>query len=162
MMLKMLRHVFQSCQKAQWMGKSEMDARGLIRELQGLGFHEKEVDKMFSWLLELAQMKALESPFLSQHTRVLCYEEKRMLEPKAQRFLYYSESLGLISPEVREIVLQQLSALGEAAVSLNDLKLLIVIVLSHYQTEDEDLLEDESRYHLERLIFMDPPSETFH
>ena len=118
------------------------DARSLTRRLADAGFEDDEIADAIGWLHGLASVtlssRAPHRPEPSAF-RVYTQQEYALLGPSAIGFIAMLDRSGQLSPEQREIVIERASALTEAPIELERLKIIVLMVLWS-QSVDVDLL----------------------
>jgi len=118
------------------------DFEVLTRRLADAGFDEDEIAEAMVWLHELASVT------LSSRTqygadarafRVYAGQEYASLGAAAIGFIASLDRGGQLSPAQREIVIERAAALGEMPVTLERLKIIVLMVLWS-QSVDVDLM----------------------
>ncbi len=122
----------------------EPDQETLALELSQAGFEHSMIDRAFDWLENLAQLceeNAAEPSAANQGAlRHYTPEEAERLGIEAQGLLLNLEQCGVLDPASREMVINQLMALGVDSIDLDHLKWVILMVLSNY-AEGEGISE---------------------
>jgi Smg protein len=118
------------------------DARSLSRRLADAGFDRDEIADAIGWLHGLASVTL--SCRAPQHatpvtSRVYTPHEYAVLGTPAIGFIATLDRSGQLSSEQREIVIERACALPESPVSLERLKIIVLMVLWS-QSVDVDLL----------------------
>jgi Smg protein len=129
------------------------DFEVLTRRLADAGFDEHEIADAMVWLHELAsvtlssrtQYGADAQPF-----RVYASQEYASLGAAAIGFIASLDRDGQLNPAQREIVIERAAALGETPVSLERLKIIVLMVLWSQSVDVDlmllqELLEDDPR-----------------
>ncbi|MDH5355372.1 MAG: DUF494 domain-containing protein [Gammaproteobacteria bacterium] len=132
------------------------DRDGIDEDLRAAGFDPGEIDKAFEWLDGLAEVEDI--PVIEQSslsTRVYALQESQRLANNAQGFLYFLEQSGVLTPQLRELVINRVMALDtEVEVDIEDLKWVVMMVLfNSNDNHDEDTL-----MHYEDIVFADQPA----
>ena len=132
----------------------------LTDELLRAGFNKPEINKAIDWLDQLAALQySNESPYLlatEQHAvRIFTESECQVLDTQCRGFLMFVEQTGVINSTTREMVMDRLAALDNSAITLEDLKWLILMVLFNAPDSQQAYVQ------MEDLIF-DEPSEVLH
>ena len=132
------------------------DRDGINADLKAAGFDTLEIDKAFEWLDGLAL--ADDIPPVDQSTvslRVFSAEEHQRLDLKSQGFLIFLEQSGVLTPNLRELVVNRIMALDEnSEVDIEELKWVVMMVLFNSAEEhDENTL-----MHYEDIVFADQPA----
>jgi Smg protein len=132
------------------------DRESIDADLREAGFESNEIDKAFDWLDGLAL--AGDIPSIKQSTnasRIYSASEKLRMDAKIQGFLYFLEQSGVLTPELRELVINRIMALdGIAPVDMEEFKWVVMMVLfNNAIDQDENTL-----MHYEDIVFADQPA----
>ena len=135
------------------------DRDGIEADLRSAGFEQLEIDKAFEWLDGLAPNKDVPEADQSVYsTRVLAAEESARLAYSAQGFLLFLEQSGVLTPKLREMVINRVMALeSDSEVDIEELKWVVMMVLFN-SGEDHD---ENTLMHYEDIVFADQPA-VFH
>jgi len=132
------------------------DRDGIDADLRAAGFDRLEIDKAFEWLDGLVLDEDI--PVInqsSQTTRVFSPEETQRLADNAQGFLLFLEQSGVLTPTLRELVINRVMALDSVSeVDLEELKWVVMMVLFN-STEEHD---ENTLMHFEDIVFADQPA----
>ncbi len=128
------------------------DADTLARKLSAAGFEGGEIDSALSWLSGLATITQTTVPVAyaeSSSFRVYVDVEYDRLGAECIGFLSFLESAGVLNPLLREVVIERALATDETPVSLESLRVIVLMVFwSQGEEPDalilEELLEDGS------------------
>ena len=114
----------------------EPDQETLVLELSQAGFEHTMIDQAFDWLENLAQLCEQNpdefSPVHAGAIRHYTTAECEHLHLEARGLLLSLEQCGVLNPVTREMVIDQLMALGVEQVELDHIKWVILMVLSNY------------------------------
>jgi Smg protein len=122
------------------------DADAVSRRLMAAGFDQDEITAALGWLQGLVQISRAASDAHQESGgafRVYSGLEAERLGAQATGFLHFLEHAGQISPSQREIVVERALAIDEAPVSLDKLKVIVLIVLWSQQADIDILLLEE-------------------
>ena len=135
------------------------DRDGIEADLSAAGFDSLEIDKAFDWLDGLAQIDDGASTSESANAiRILAPEESARLAYNAQGFLLFLEQSGVLTPKLRELVINRVMALdSESEVDIEELKWVVMMVL--FNSADEQ--DENALMHYEDIVFSDQPA-VFH
>jgi len=135
------------------------DRDGIDADLRAAGFDPLEIDKAFEWLDGLAQVEDDSASAQSaSSTRVLAPEESARLAYSAHGFLLFLEQSGVLTPKLREMVINRVMALdSESEVDIEELKWVVMMVL--FNSADEQ--DENALMHYEDIVFADQPA-VFH
>ena len=132
------------------------DREGIDADLRAAGFDILEIEKAFEWLDGLALDEDI--PAINQSslaTRVFAPLETQRLANNAQGFLLFLEQSGVLTPKLRELVINRVMALeSDSEVDIEELKWVVMMVLFNSAEEhDENTL-----MHYEDIVFADQPA----
>jgi Smg protein len=111
------------------------DPDAIRSELLEAGFPHKEINKAFDWLESLAEQKPISSSSLPAF-RVFSQDECARLDTECRGLLMYLEQSGILSPASRELAIDRAMALQEEAISLENLKWIVLMVLFSQPNEE--------------------------
>ena len=103
----------------------------LARQLEGAGFAAPKVERALDWLTDLASFR--DRPLLADAgaaLRVYSDCEALRLSTESRGFLLTLERLGILSAPQREIVIDRLLALDSEELDAEQLKWVVLMVLS--------------------------------
>jgi Smg protein len=125
------------------------DSEALVKKLSAVGFEEEEISKALGWLTDLAETT---NEFSNQHPqqtafsfgfRIYVDRELDILGTPAVGFIQFLESAKVLNPIQREIVIERALAASEAQISLDKLKVIVLMVLWSQGKEPDGLMFDE-------------------
>jgi Smg protein len=125
------------------------DSEALVKKLSAVGFEEDEISKALGWLTDLAEATNELSDRYPQQTafsfgvRIYATQEQDVLGTEAIGFIQFLESAKVISPVQREIIIERALAISEPQVSLDKLKVIVLMVLWSQGKEPDGLIFDE-------------------
>lgn len=118
----------------------------LARKLSAAGFEDDEITEALDWLAGLRSISDT-SPLavLPQPgaTRIYAAEEQARLNTECRGFLAFLEGAGALDAATREIIIERTLALSGFRVSLNRLKVIVLMVLWQRELPLEGLIVDE-------------------
>lgn len=117
----------------------------LSRKLSAAGFEEDEISDALTWLSALQQQTSDDYPSSLQHGGLRCFAEleKLRIGDEARQFLVFAEQQHMISAVEREMVLDRAVALQRENLSVDKLKLIMLMVLwNRHQNLDPLLVEE--------------------
>lgn len=132
------------------------DRDGIDADLRAAGFESIEIDKAFEWLDGLAEAEDFPSiPQSAVSTRIFAEQEAQRLDNNAQGFLHFLEQSGVLTPQLREMVINRVMALdSDTEVDIEELKWVVMMVLfNSAENHDENTL-----MHYEDIVFADQPA----
>ncbi len=126
------------------------DSEALVKKLSAVGFEEEEISKALGWLTDLAEATNEYSDRYPQQTafsfgiRIYAQQEMDVLGVEAVGFLQFLESAKVIDPMQREIIIERaLAASDSSQVSLDKIKVIVLMVLWSQGKEPDGLIFDE-------------------
>ena len=149
-MLQVLVFVYENY----WRGEACPELHQLERKLSAHGFEPDEIHDALVWLDGLniaAQTICLPEPSPVEWTpepsaasmRVFSVAEQDHLGAECLGFLSFLEGAGVLPPALREIVVDRAMALEGEAVSLEALKIIVLMVYWRFSIEPDALILDE-------------------
>jgi Smg protein len=121
----------------------------LERKLNAVGFESEEIDDALKWLqgLDLAARASQPDPWLVQPSpdslRIYPDFEQNHLGAPALGFIRFLESAGVLPPHMREVVIDRAMAAPGGPISLDDLKIIVLMVYWGFGQEPDTLVLDE-------------------
>ncbi len=125
------------------------DSEALVKKLSALGFEEEEISRALEWLTDLAEATNELSDQYPQQTafsfgtRIYVAQELDTLGTAAIGFIQFLESAKVINPIQREIVIERALAASDEQISLDKLKVIVLMVLWSQGKEPDGLMFDE-------------------
>ncbi len=139
-------------EEAEQDSSNEIDDIALKAHLSDAGFETVRIEKALSWLENIATLQdGSVKPFANTRGGMRIYSdvEKLKLDAKSRGFLLFMENMKQIDANQREMIIDQIMSLGDSAVSLDDLKWVVMMVLGN--SNDEEI----SAQWLESIVFLD-------
>ena len=132
------------------------DREGIDADLRAAGFETVEIEKAFDWLDGLSQAEDSSGGDQSADAiRILAAEESARLSYTAQGFLMFLEYAGVLTPRLREMVINRVMALdSDTEVDIDELKWIVMMVLFN-SAEEQD---ESALMHYEDIVFADQPA----
>ena len=122
------------------------DADTLARKLSAAGFEGDEIDSALSWLSGLATVTQTTIPVAyadSTSFRIYVDVEYDRLSAECIGFLSFLESAGVLNPLLREVVIERALATDETPVSLESLRVIVLMVFWSQGEEPDALILEE-------------------
>ena len=118
----------------------------LARKLSAIGFEDEDISLALVWLNGLKNSRPAEwsSGPLSQ--RVYTAEEHLRLGAECLSFVIFLETAGVISPCLRELVIEHAMMLDDDPVPLDKFKVIVLMVLWSLDQDLEPLIVEELLY----------------
>ena len=140
-------------------GDSCPEPEHLERKLNAVGFESEEIDDALSWLQGLnaaaqgakgmigAAQPSPPEPWLREPSptsvRIYPSNEQNHLGTQCLGFISFLETAGVLAAPMREVVIDRAMAAPGAPVSLEDLKIIILMVYWSFGQEPDALVLDE-------------------
>jgi Smg protein len=127
-----------------WRPDACPDHDRLARKLTAVGFESEEIEEALSWLDGLAESaQAYVGKQSPSSLRVYSAAEQTKLGQRSIGFINFLESAGVLPPPMREMVLDRAGAVSGETLSLEDLKVIILMVFWSLGEEPDALILDE-------------------
>jgi Smg protein len=129
------------------------DQGELEDELSQAGFTASEIDQALTWLDELASRMepADERPRLQGSMRIYTDAECRKLDVDTRGLLLFLEQGGILDTLSRELVIDRAMAIEQTAVSVDELKWIVLLVLMNWPGRESAFSQ------MEELVYSDSP-----
>ncbi|MBC7621290.1 MAG: DUF494 domain-containing protein [Candidatus Saccharibacteria bacterium] len=140
-------------------GDSYPEPAHLKRKLNAVGFEADEIEEAVDWLhgLNIAArgshafagtaQKLAPEPWLrkaqSTSTRIYSVFEQRQLGPQCLGYLSFLESAGVLTPPMREVIIDRTLAAPGGSIGMDDLKTIVLMVFWSLGLEPSELVLDE-------------------
>jgi len=141
-MFDILVYVFENCRQAD----VSHDPERVARKLSAAGFDDTEISAALSWLagvVRTPQRSLAPLPESSTAFRAFAPKELAKLDADCRGFLLFLERSGILSPASREHVIERALATAGETLSLNQIKLIVVMVLWSQQAPASQLVAEE-------------------
>jgi len=141
-----------------WRGDACPELQQLGRKLSAAGFEPDEIEQALQWLagldlashntqlIDLSQVEAAGNATQAQSVhslRVYSVAEQDHLGAACLGFVSFLESAGVLPPHMREIVVDRAMAVPGHPVSIDDLKIIVLMVYWSAGLEPDALILDE-------------------
>src|SRR5437660_4543105 len=141
-MYDILVYLFENCQQAELAD----DRERVARKLSAAGFDDGDISEALHWLAGVLRTpQALDSALPDSRTsfRAFAPRELAKLDAQCRGFLLTLEHSGILNPQTRELVIERsLAATGES-LTLDQLKLIVLIVLWNQQMPTSRLVAED-------------------
>ncbi len=142
-MYDILVYLFENCQQAELAD----DRERVARKLSAAGFEDADISEALHWLAGVlrAPRGAASEPLPDARAsfRAFAPRELAKLDAECRGFLITLEQSGILTAETRELVLERSLAASGQALSLDQLKLIVLMVLWNQQTPTSRLLAED-------------------
>ena len=115
----------------------------LVKKLSAIGFDPEEVSEALDWLNELKSVETAAFTCSTRAMRIYTSEESSKLDAESLAFLVFLESAGVVTPPLRELILDRAMALADDPVPLEKLKIITLMVLWSQEQSLEPLIIEE-------------------
>jgi Smg protein len=135
--LEVLMYLFQNYMDEE--AEVQPDRESLQTELQEAGFQHGEIHKAFDWLDGLSEQTAGQPQVVpaGRSIRVYADEECDRLDMESRGFLMFLEQTGIVTPAIRELIIERVMALDSDDFDLEQLKWVVLMVLFNQPGEEE-------------------------
>jgi len=128
----------------------------LAHKLAAVGFENEEIHEALNWLQGLDESTLahtpIADPYHADSWRVYTAEEQHHFDADALGFIHFLETSGVLSPLLREVLIERAIAVQEPPLSLDKLKVIALIILWQHEIEIDHLIFEELiSYHDEEL-----------
>ena len=141
-MYDVLAYLFENCQQAEIAD----DRERVARKLSAAGFDDSDITEALRWLagvLRAPRAGNARLPDRRASFRAFAPREIAKLDAECRGFLIMLEQSGILNAETRELVLERSLAASGPALSLDQLKLIVLMVLWNQQTPTSRLLAED-------------------
>jgi Smg protein len=148
-MYDILVYVFENCQQADL----AYDRERVAKKLSAAGFEDSDISEALHWLAGVTRTPqgGLERLPVSRHAfRAYAPRETAKLDAQCRGFLLTLEHSGILDVQMREVVIERAMAAAGDSLSIEQLKLVVLMVLWNQQTPTsrlvaEDLFSQQAR-----------------
>lgn len=141
-MYDILVYLFENCQQAEL----AYDRERVAKKLSAAGFEDSDISEALHWLAGVLRAPhAVREPLpdASRSFRAYAPRELAKLDAQCRGFLLTLEHSGILGAETRELVLERALAASGDTLSLEQLKLVVLMVLWNQQTPTSRLLAED-------------------
>jgi Smg protein len=141
-MYDVLVYVFENCQQADL----AFDRERVAKKLSAAGFEDSDISEALHWLAGVArapQSAGKPIPESRAAFRAFAPRELAKLDAACRGFLLTLEQSGILSAENREVVLERSLAAAGDSLTLEQLKLIVLMVLWNQKTPTSRLLAED-------------------
>ena len=141
-MYDILVYLFENCQQHEVSDEKERVAR----KLSAAGFEESDISEALTWLAGVARgphRSVAPLPDSGAAFRAYAPKELAKLDADCRGLLIYFEQSGILSPQTRETVIDRALAATGDGLTIEQLKLVILMVLWKHQTPSSRLVAED-------------------
>jgi Smg protein len=141
-MYDILVYLFENCQQAEL----AYDRERVAKKLSAAGFEDSDISEALHWLAGVLRAPhAVREPLPDARSTFRAYAPRELakLDAQCRGFLLTLEQSGILSADTRELVLERALAASGDMLSLEQLKLVVLMVLWNQQTPTSRLLAED-------------------
>ncbi|HYC13736.1 MAG TPA: DUF494 domain-containing protein [Stellaceae bacterium] len=141
-MYDVLIYLFENCQQSEL----AYDRERVARRLSAAGFGDSDITEALHWLagvVRAPRVTEVRLPDARRSFRAYAPRELAKLDAQCRGFLMTLEQSGILSAQNRELVLERSLAASGGALTLEQLKLIVLMVLWNQQTPTSQLLAED-------------------
>ena len=140
-MYDVLVFVFENCQQADL----AYDRDRVAQKLSAAGFEDGDISEALHWLAGMSLTPQVRAPLPDVRRTFRAYAPRELakLDAQCRGFLMTLEHSGILNAETRELVIERALAASGDALSLEQLKLVVLMVLWNQQTPTSRLVAEE-------------------
>jgi len=118
----------------------------LARKLNAVGFDKDEISQAIAWLSGLKDARIVEFCGDSRSLRIYTNEEQQKLDSECLGFMRFLEAADVVSPALRELIIERALLLKDITVTLAKFKIIVLMVLWSREQDLEPLIVEELLY----------------
>jgi Smg protein len=141
-MYDVLVYLFENCQQTD----VAYDRERVAKKLSAAGFEDADISEALHWLAGVArapQSAPVELPDAKRSFRAYAPRELAKLDARCRGFLITLENCAILTPQTRELVIERALAASGDALSLEQMKLIVLMVLWNQQMPTSRLLAED-------------------
>ncbi len=141
-MYDVLVYLFENCQQAEL----AYDRERVAKKLSAAGFEDSDISEALHWLAGVLRAPhAVREPLPDARASFRAYAPRELakLDAACRGFLLTLEQSGILNADMRELVIDRALAASGDALSLEQLKLVVLMVLWNQQTPTSRLLAED-------------------
>ena len=140
-MYDILVYLFENCQQHEVSDEKERVAK----KLSAAGFEESDISEALSWLAGVGRPHKSFAPLPGSGAAFRAYAPKELakLDADCRGLLIYFEQSGILNPQTRETVIDRALAATGDGLTVEQLKLVILMVLWKHQTPSSRLVAED-------------------
>ena len=141
-MYDILVYLFENCQQAEL----AYDRERVAKKLSAAGFEDSDISETLRWLAGVLRApQTVDTVLPDSRTSFRAYAPRELakLDAGCRGFLITLEHSGILTPQTRELVVERSLAASGATLTLEQLKLIVLMVLWNQQTPTSQLLAED-------------------
>jgi Smg protein len=140
-MYDILVYLFENCQHAEL----AYDRERVAKKLSAAGFEDSDISEALHWLAGVRVPHSVREPLPDSRSTFRAYAPRELakLDAQSRGFLLTLEQSGILTAETRELVIERALAANGDTLSLEQLKLVVLMVLWNQQMPTSRLLAED-------------------
>lgn len=141
-MYDILAYLFENCRRTDLSGDNQL----IAKKLSAAGFEDSDISEALSWLagmLRAPHRIFAPIPVSARSVRAYAPKECAKLDAGCRGLVMHLESIGVLDPAMRELVVDRAMAASGRTLSLDQLKLIVLMVLWNLETPASRLIGEE-------------------
>jgi len=141
-MYDILVYLFENCQQHE----VSNDKERVAKKLSAAGFEESDISEALTWLAGVGRgphRSLAPLPGSGAAFRAYAPKELAKLDAECRGLLIYFEQSGILSPQTRETVIERALAATGDGLTIEQLKLVVLMVLWNQQTPSSRLVAED-------------------
>lgn len=141
-MYDILVYLFENCQRAEL----AYDRERVAKKLSAAGFEDSDISETLQWLAGVLRApQTVDTVLPDSRTTFRAYAQRELAKLNAgcRGFLLTLEHAGILTPQTRELVIERSLAAAGTTLSLEQLKLIVLIVLWNRHSPTSQLLAED-------------------
>lgn len=141
-MYEVLVYLYEHCQRTDLSHDNQM----ITKRLSAAGFEDTDISEALSWLAGVcvsAHRGGKPMPDTSRGVRAYAGRECEKLDAECRGYIMNLEHIGLLAPELRELVVDRAMAAAGGALSLDQLRLIVMMVLWNLEPPESRLFVED-------------------
>ena len=141
-MYDILVFLFENCQQAEL----AYDRERVAKKLSAAGFEDSDISEALHWLAGVVRAPhGVREPLPDARASFRAYAPRELakLDAECRGFLLTLEQSGILNAETRELVIERALAASGDALTLEQLKLVVLMVLWNQQTPTSRLVAED-------------------
>ena len=141
-MYDILVYLFENCQR----NDLSHDKDRVAKKLSAAGFEESDISEALTWLAGVVRSphrSLAQLPGSGAAHRAYAPKELAKLDAKCRGLLIYFEQSGILTAQMREHVIERTLATTGEALTIEQLKLIVLMVLWNKQTPSSRLIAED-------------------
>ena len=141
-MYDILVYLFENCHRTDLSQDNDL----IAKKLSAAGFEESDISEALSWLagvLHAPRSRLASLPGPDRAVRAYAPKECAKLDADCRGFVMHLENIGVLDPALRELVVDRAMAASGRTLSLDQLKLIVLMVLWNLETPTSRLIAEE-------------------